>query len=148
MAPSTYSFKDVVGSFTHPLAGVQLFAGQIGMGQFIIKNTTERTIHDLASDGTIMISAIAGSNGEIEIEAQQNSIIHHFLLNWFNVLSVLLGNGNVTNWASASVVIRSQLDGSTHLLTGVSPAKIPDKTYTAQGGKVTWRLMAAEVINT
>lgn len=147
MALSTYSFKDVVGSFTHPLAGVQIFAGQIGMGQFIVKNTVERTTHDVAADGTVMISAISGSNGEMEIEVQQNSVIQAFLLDWFNIVAVLLDQGDVANWASASVSLRSTLDGSAHLLTGVSPSKNPDKTYTAQGGKVTWRLMAGEVVS-
>lgn len=147
MAPSTYSFKDVVGSFTHPLAGVQIFQGQIGMGQFIVKNTTERSVHDLASDGTIMLSYISGAAGAFEVECQQNSIIHHFLLDWFNIITTLAEQGDVSNWGSAAIALKSTLDGSSHLLTGVSPGKIPDKTYTAQGGKVTWNLMACEVVS-
>jgi hypothetical protein len=147
MAPSTYSFKDVVGSFFHPLAGTQIFAGQIGMGQFVVKNTTERSTHDLASDGTIMVSYISGAAGSFEVECQQNSIIHHFLLDWFNIITTLAEQGDVANWASAAIAVRSQLDGASHLLSGVSPGKIPDKTYTAQGGKVTWNLMACEVVS-
>ncbi len=147
MAPSTYSFKDVVGSFSHPLAGVQTFAGQIGLGTFVVKNATERTHHDLASDGTVMVSYISGANGSMEIEMQQNSVLHHFLLNWFNTITVLAEQGNVANWASGVISLASTLDGASHLLTGVSPSKIPDKTYAQSGGKVTWNLMAAQVTN-
>jgi hypothetical protein len=148
MAPSTYSFKDVVGSFSHPLAGVQIFAGQIGSGSFVVKNAAERTHHDVASDGTVMVSYISAANGSMEIEMQQNSVLHHFLLNWFNTITVLAEQGVVANWASAVVNLTSTLDGASHILTGVSPSKIPDKTYTASGGKVTWMLMAANVVNT
>lgn len=147
MAPSTYSFKDVVGSFSHPLAGVQTFAGQIGLGTFVVKNAQERTHHDVASDGTVMISYISGSNGSMEIEMQQNSELHHFLLDWYNLIVVAAENGNVANWASAVISLNSTLDSASHLLTGVSPSKIPDKTYAQSGGKVTWNLMAANVVN-
>lgn len=146
MAPSTYSFKDVAGSFTHPIAGVFIFAGQIGSGQFVIKNTADRRVDDVAADGTVMISYISNELGEIDIEVQQNSPLHDFLVNWANIVFVAAENGNLNFFASAAVAINSTLDGSAHVLTGVSPTKIPDKTYAAQGQKLTWNLKAAQVV--
>ena len=37
--------------------------------------------------------------------------------------------------------------GTGHVFTGVSPGKMPDMPYAAQGENVTWLLMAADVVN-
>jgi hypothetical protein len=142
-----YSFKDLSGAFAHPLAGSFIFAGQIGMGQITITMNTEKTSHDVAADGAVMVSFISGDNGQVAIEVQQNSDLHSFLLAWYNLIKTAADQGDVSNWASAGLSLRNVVDGSTHLLVGVSPSKIPDKVYAAQGGKVTWTLMAANVQN-
>jgi hypothetical protein len=142
---TTYSFKDTTGAFEHPNVGEFQFAGQIGMGEFVVVMAQERTSHDIAADGNVMVSYLAGDNGSLDIQVQQTSALHAFLLAWFNTVKTAADNQDVANWAAATVTLRSLVDGSTHVLTGVSPSKIPDKTYAAQGGKVTWRLMAADV---
>jgi len=60
-------------------------------------------------------------------------------------LATAADGGDVSQWASATLSFRSLTDGTYHNLTGISPAKIPDKTYAAQGGNVTWNLMAADI---
>jgi Protein of unknown function (DUF3277) len=142
---NVYSFKDVTGAFAHPLAGTFTFYGQIGMGQFVVSMDTEKTSHQIAADGTVMVSAIAGDNGRVTIEVQQTSLLHSFLLTWYNLVVTAFNNSDTSNFASAALTIRSVTDNSSHILTGVSPSKIPDKTYAAQGQTVTWTLMAAEV---
>lgn len=144
---TTYSFKDSSGAFTHPIAGAFLFGGQVGLSQMHISMSTEKSTHDVASDGTIMVSYISGDNGSCALEIQQTSALHAFLLAWYNTIKTLADQGNVTNWATAAITIRNVVDGSTHVLTGVSPSKIPDKVYTAQGQKITWTLMATDVQN-
>ncbi len=143
----TYSFKDVSGAFAHPLAGAFIFGGQIGMGQISISMATDKTSHDVAADGTVMVSFISGDNGAIDIEVQQTSELHSFLLAWYNLIKTASDLGDVSNWASAAITIRSLLDGASHVIQGLSPSKIPDKVYAAQGGKITWHLMAADVQN-
>ena len=143
----TYSFKDTSGAFAHPLAGAFQFAGQKGLNQFTITMGTEKTVQDIAGDGTVMISAVAGDNGQIAMEMQQTSALHQFLLAWYNGLVTLLNAGDVTNWATAAITLRNIVDGSHHELRGVSPMKIPDKTYAAQGQRITWTLMAADIQN-
>lgn len=141
-----YSFKDLTGAFVHPIAGSYILAGgNVGLGQISFSAATDRTVHDTSSDGSVMVSYIAGDSGSASIEVQQTSSLHNFLLNWFNLVKVAADLGDVINWASATLVLRNLLDGTLHTLTGVSPSKIPDKTYAAQGGKVTWVLMAASV---
>src|SRR6185312_1410122 len=144
---TTYSFKDTSGSFQHPLTNVFPFAGQIGMGQFTISMSTEKTAHDVATDGSVMISAISGDNGSLTIEVQQTSDLHTFLLAWYNTIKTLMDQGDVTNWTTATVTLRSIVDGSTHICRGVSPSKIPDKVYAAQGQRIAWTLMCADIQN-
>jgi hypothetical protein len=142
-----YSYKDVSLAFVHPLVDSFFLTGEEGAGQIVISNTTDHTVHSVAADGTTMVSAVAGENGHLTLEVQQTSSLQKTLLTWFNAVNTALKGGDVSNWATAVVVVRSLLDGSVHTLTGVSPLKNPDKTYAAQGGNITWTLMAAKVIS-
>jgi hypothetical protein len=145
---TTYSFKDLTGAFVHPLTGSFILGGgDVGLGQISISMTTDRTVQDVAADGGVMVSYIAGDNGTVAVETQQTSDLHAFLLNWFNACKTAADNGDVSNWAAASISIRNLLDGSTHTMLGVSPGKVPDKVYQSQGQKITWTLPAARVIN-
>lgn len=143
-----YSFKDLSGAFSDPLAGDFQFAGQIGMGQITVTMATERTSHDTAADGTVMPSYIAGDSGTISIEIQQTSELQSFLLAWFNGAKTLADQGDLSGWASAKLTLRSLQDGTQHLCRGLSPLKIPDHPYAAQGQKLTWMLMCADIQNT
>jgi hypothetical protein len=147
--PLTYSFKDSSGALAHPLAVPPFFsfAGNIGMGQFTITMATERTVHDLSADGTIMPSYISGDNGSVDIEVQQTSILHAYLLSLYNTLKALADAGNVASWCSGTLTLRNSVDGSNHLLQGVSFSKIPDKVYAAQGQKLVWKLQATDIQN-
>ncbi len=145
---TTYSFKDLTGAFVHPLVGSYILGGgNIGMGQITISMTTDRTMQDVASDGSVMVSYIAGDNGSVSIEVQQTSDLHNFLLTWFNACKTAADLGEVFTWAAAAMTIRNIIDGSVHTITGISPGKIPDKVYASQGGKITWMLPAARVIS-
>jgi hypothetical protein len=130
------------------LAGAPIvFAGEIGMGEFVVSYHTERTTHDVAADGTVMPSYIAGDNGACTIQVQQTSILHAELLALYNLLKIAADSGDVSNWAASALSLRNTVDGSQHLLTGISFSKVPDKTYASQGGKLTWSLMAANVVS-
>ena len=145
----TYSFRDLVGVLTNPLlpAPFTIAGGNIGIGQIVIRMLTQRTEHDVAADGVVMPSYIPGANAEISIEMQQTSLLHHLLLDLYNILVTASDGGDVSNWASTILNLRTILDGSGHLLSGVSFQKITDKPYAARGQKVTWVLMAADAVN-
>lgn len=146
---TTYSFKDLVGVLTSPLlpAPFQLAGGNIGIGSISIRMHTQRTEHDVAADGVVMPSYVPGNNAEITIEVQQTAALHHLLLGLYNLLLTAADSGDVSNWASIVVSLRTVLDGSGHFLSGVSFQKTTDKAYTSKGGRVTWTLMAAEAVN-
>lgn len=145
----TYSFKSLTGVLTNPVFGVSipLTGGNIGVGSFTIRMNTTRTVHDVAADGTVMPSYVAGDNGEVDIQVQETSGIHQSLLSLYNQCVLAANNDDVSGWAATAISFTLLIDGSTHILTGVSFEKIPDKPYEAAGQKMTWKLMAAQIIN-
>lgn len=145
---TTYSFKDLLGALLCPALStpIQLVGGNIGNGQIVIRMLTKRTEHAVGADGTVMPTYVSGANGEVTIEVQQTSSLHHELLDLYNALVTQSEAGDVSNWASIVLDLRTVLDDSGHLLTGVSFDKIPDKPYAAHGQNVTWTLMAASVV--
>ena len=143
---SSYSYKSIVGSFSDPDVGVYIFSGQEGIKHLSISNANDRTTHDVAADGAVMVSYTSGSNASVEIECQQNSSLHTFLVLWANIKFTNAENGNAANFAGAAMKVVDLLSSASHILTGISPLKIPDKPYGPTGSSVTWRLMAANAV--
>lgn len=146
--PTVYSFADTVGSISNPILGSApfLFNGQLGVGHFTIGYSTVRSTIDIAADGAQMISSLPGNNGTFSVEAQQTSAIHAFLFGLFNLLISAQALGDVSNWAGTTVLITSLVDQTQHVLTGVCFEKPPDTPYGAQGARITWNLLAAQVV--
>lgn len=142
MEQTTYSFTDLAGSISHPTFGSYIFDGT-GVGSVTVTKSTDRTTHDIAADGSVMVSKIAGNNGAVSIEVQQTSSIHKWLLAWFNALWQL----PTSEWASTSIMLRNTATGTRHICSGISPQKEPDTPYQAQGQRVTWTLLCAEITN-
>jgi hypothetical protein len=145
----TYSFKDLTGVITNSVFGasILLSGGNVGFGELTITMTTERTAQDVAADGTVMPSYLAGDNGTVAINVQQTSGLHHDLLDLYNQCVTAANNDDVSGWASTNMSFRTILDGSIHVLSGVSFGKIPDKPYHAAGQRIVWNLMAANIVN-
>jgi hypothetical protein len=144
---TTYSFKDLSGAMTSPLAGAFAFAGQIGAGKIVVENTTDHGVMDTAADGTVVPGFVAGQSGRITIEVQQTSIFHKYLLYWHNLHVNAGSSGDVSNWAASALMMRNTVDGSSHIVTGLTPTKVPDKSYDKNPGNVTWILLAANLVN-
>lgn len=140
MKYSTYSFEDVTCSFQHKGVGAASSTGA-GMGSIAIAMATDRTAHDVAADGHVMISKVAGKNGSITLTMQQTSELHKYLLRWYNYIDL----ANASEWAEMALTIKSNNLGESTVCTGVSPQKAADRPYQAQGQHVTWNLMAAEI---
>jgi hypothetical protein len=144
MSYTTYSFKDTKGSITNSEVPPFIFQGQIGLVRITVRMTTPQSAQNVASDGTIMQSAIAGDNGTVEIEVQQTSDLHAWLLALYNILKTQKLTGNVTNWFGTALYLVNTTDGTTHVVTGIGFEKIPDKPYAAQGQTLVWNLMAGD----
>jgi hypothetical protein len=147
--PAIYSFKDVTVSIINPAIGEAFVtSGQVGLAELHLSQSTQRTIIEMAADGTAMISYIAGDNGTFTLMVQQTSIIYQFLLNLFNLLKVAADGGDPSNWAATVIQVKSLTDGSLHLMTGVGFDKIPDKPYMKQGQNIPWGFQAAYIQTT
>jgi len=142
MRHSTYSFLDLAGAISHPFfpLGVFQFTGE-GVGSITVEMSSERSQHDVAADGSIMISKMAGNNGVITIECQQTSLVHKYLLNLFNYV----WQADTNQWAMIAIALRNISDGTSHICTGVSFNKKGAKSYKREGQQVTWTLMAADI---
>lgn len=145
---TTYSYKDLSGAFDSPAVIAPLvFGGQVGCDTITVTNDTQHGTKDTAADGTVMPTFVAGDSGLVTIVCQQTSIVHHYLLAWLNILKTAAMNGDVSQWASGRMLLRNAVDGSAHDVEGIMPNKIPDKSYAAQGQKITWTLEACNIVS-
>lgn len=124
-----------------------MFAGQIGIGKFEVGMTADRTSHKVGADGNVMVSYIDDNTGMIDIDVQQTSALHDYLIATLNAKITRANNGDVSTWAAMTITIRNIASGTGHVLTGVSFGKQPNTPYEAQGQNVTWHLPAADVAN-
>lgn len=137
---NTYSFTDVTATISHPAYGSYDLQGE-GMGDFNIAKNIDRTAHDVAADGTIMVSKIAGNNGNVNINAQQTSGLHNWLQGLFNYV----WQADTSQWAQISLTITAPKMGKTFYCTGGAFVKEPDEPFQAQGQRVAWNLLFADI---
>lgn len=140
MATTTYSFADVVLVVSHPSLGRYTARGA-GLGSVTVTMSTDRTAHDVAADGTIMVSKIEGQNGTIALAIQQTSAFQQWLTRAFNYLIT----ADTSQWAQLAVTIRSVSMMELINATGVSFQQIAEKPFQQQGQQLTWTLMAANI---
>jgi hypothetical protein len=136
----TYSFNDVSAVISHPSFG-QIIATGEGLGSITTEMTTDRTIQDVASDGTVMVSKVRARNGTVSIAVQQTSTVHQKLQKLYNYLEA----ASTDQWAGITVIIRTLATSETETCTGVSFTKQPSNPRQAQGQNLTWALMAADI---
>ena len=137
---SIYSFDDVSVTFSHAAVGQYVASGQ-GIGSLGVSMATDRSVQDVAADGSVMTSKIRGRNGTVTISAQQTSDLHKWLLKLYNYLETAPTN----QWAGITIVVRSPSMQDKVTATGVSFQKIPDRQWQAQGQQLMWTLLAADV---
>lgn len=137
---NTYSFEDVTASFEHPGVGAASTTGA-GIGSISVAMASDKTVHDVAADGVVMISKLAGSNGTVAVSVQQTSQIHKYFMKWYNYVTT----APASEWAKMNITIKSNNLGDITTCVGVSPQKLADRPYQAQGQQVTWNLMCAEI---
>lgn len=137
---STFSFTDIDATISHPSYGSYSIQGE-GIGDMSITKLTDRSVHDVAADGSIMTSKIAGNNGNVTINAQQTSTLHNFLQGMFNYL----WGASTDEWAKISLTIRAPKMQKTYYCTGGAFVKEPDEQFQSQGQKLPWVLLFNDI---
>ena len=140
MAHSTYSFSDITATLSHPSYGSYSLAGE-GIGDMTISKGTDRTAQDVASDGHVMVSKIAGNNGSVAINAQQTSGLHNWLQGLFNYLVAAPTN----EWAQISMTVIAPKMKKTYYCNGGAFVKEPDEPFQAQGQRVSWTILFVDL---
>ncbi len=140
MAHSTYSFSDITATLSHPSYGSYSLVGE-GVGDMTISKATDRTAQDVASDGYVMVSKIAGNNGSVAINAQQTSGLHNWLQGLFNYLVAAPTN----EWAQISMTVIAPKMKKTYYCNGGAFVKEPDEPLQAQGQRVSWTILFADL---
>lgn len=140
---TTYSFADCIVVISHPALG-QYSAQGAGIGSITVTMSTDRTAHDVAADGSVLISKIEGNNGTISFQIQQTSGFNAWLVRAFDYLIT----ADPSQWAQMAVTIRSVSSGSLINATGVSFQNRAELSLQAQGQQRTWNLMAASITET
>lgn len=140
MSTTTYSFTDINATISHPSYGSYSIQGE-GIGDLTITKTTDRSAHDVAADGSIMVSKIAGNNGQAVVNAQQTSSLHKFLQGLFNYL----WSADTSEWAKISMTVVAPKMGKTYYCNGGSFVKEADEPFQSQGQRIAWTLLFADV---
>lgn len=145
----TYSGKDLNFSLSSQVTGTIQAAGiqTTGVKQLTIRMTVDQTLMETGMDGSVAVSAIPGDYGEIEIQVWQTSPLQAQLLTWYDALVSARNTGDVSNWATSTVLIKNIVDGSQHTCSGVCPTKFPDKQYGTQAVTCNWVLKSAQITN-
>ena len=131
-----YSFKDLQTVFSHPAYGRYVATGS-GIGTITFSMATDRTVQDVAADGSVMTSDVEGENGSIAIAIQQTSAFHKWLQGLYNYLK-----GNPAQWNQLTITADSAVMGDNNQCTGCAFQKRADLPYQAQGQLVTWTVLS------
>jgi hypothetical protein len=140
MASTLYSFADISFVISHPAVG-QYVANGSGIGSIKVTMTTDRTKHDVAADGSVMVTRVEGNNGTIALAIQQSSALHQWLVNLYNYVRT----SDPSQWALASITISSPLMLTQIYASGVSFQILTEQDFGADGAQFTWDLMAADI---
>lgn len=137
---TTYSFEDVALVFTHPSKGSITLTGA-GTGSVTVSRANDVSTHDLAADGSVMVTKQQARNGTLSIVVQQTSAGS----NWLRKLNQYLEVASSAEWAQAVCTISSKVMGINVQCTGVSPQKTPDMAMQATGQQVTFPYLCQSI---
>ncbi len=135
-----YDFSQCVLVLRHESLGTLTVTGS-GLGTCTVRMTGDRTLQDLAADGTVMTSKVKDRRGSFTLQLQQTSESNLTLLRWYNYLET----APAAEWDKITVSLTAPNTGERY--TGARSAflKLPDRAYSARGALQTWTLIAGDV---
>lgn len=136
-----YSFADVNIIMRDPF-GIQFSANGEGIGDILISPQNDDSAHDVGADGLTMVSKILVRNAIITLNILQTSAFNRYLTQWRNRLIV----SDTSVWADTTISITSRVSRDKIFARGVSPQRPADKPFQATGQRISWLLMAADLI--
>ena len=135
---TVYSLADVKVVMYHQDVGQCVLSSE-GMGKISVSMSGDLSSHTATADGYVVVNRLKSSHGMITVEVPQNSSADEFLRKW----SRFLKNTESYLFALTALNIVDSMGRFTIYCEGVTPQKIPDRTYDATSGMVSWVLLAA-----
>ena len=108
----------------------------------IVSYSGDLSTHTASADGTVIVNKLKADNGIITLEVPQNSIADNFLRKWCKYLR---NTSRPEYFMLSTLTITDQAGGFTLLCTGVTPQKIPDRTFDRSSTNLTYTLLAASI---
>ena len=138
---TVYSFVDVRVVMYHPAVGQCVLSSQ-GMGRVVGARSGDLSSHTATADGYVVVNRLRSENGTITIEVPQNSSADEYLRKWARYLKNVSDSGK---FALTTLNIVDQAGNFTISCEGVTPQKIPDRTYDREASNLSWTLLAATI---
>ena len=138
---SLSSFTDVKAVIYHPSVGQFVLSGA-GLGKIGISYEGDLSSHTATADGYVVLNRLRPAGATLTLEVPQNSSADEFLRKW----SKYLKNVDDT-WQFGQTALNIVDNGGrfTIYCEGVTPQKIPDRTYDRASTPVTWTLLVASI---
>ena len=125
----------------HPSVGQGVLSNQ-GLGRISIARAGDLSSHTATADGYVIVNRLRSENGTITLEVPQNSSADEYLRKWARYLKNV---GDSQKFAQTTLNIVDQAGKITISCEGVTPQKIPDRTYDQASSNLSWTLLAATV---
>ena len=138
---NVYSLTDTKAVLTHPYVGTANLH-LCGRGRMVVSFSGDMSAHTMTADGTVIINRLKAENGIITLEVPQNSIADEFLRKWCKYLR---NTSRPDFFHLTTLTITDQAGGFTLLCSGVTPQKIPDRTFDRSSTNLTYTLLAASI---
>ena len=138
---SVSSFADVRAVIYHPSVG-QCVLSEKGLGKIGISRSGDLSSHTATADGYVVVNRLRSSHGQVTLEVPQNSTADEYLRKWSRYLK---NTGSSDKFARTTLNIVDQAGGFTISCEGVTPQKIPDRTYDQASSSLTWTLLVADI---
>ena len=138
---TVYSFTDVRVVIYHPNVGQSVLSNQ-GLGRGSIARSGDLSSHTATADGYVVVNRLRSENGTVTLEVPQNSSADEYLRKWARYLKNV---GATAKFGKTTLNIVDQAGKFTISCEGVTPQKIPDRTYDQTSSNLSWTLLAASI---
>ncbi len=141
MSFAVYSPADTKTVLSHPQVG-QASLHQGGIGKITVSRSGDLSSHTTTADGYVVVNRLKSVHGQITIEVPQNSAADLFLRKWATYLQSVKAT---EQFAASTLTVKDTAGGITLVCSGVTPQKIPDRTFDRLSTNLTYTLLAASV---
>ena len=141
MAYNVYSLADTRAVLYHPYVGTANLH-LCGRGKMVVSYSGDVSAHTMTADGTVIINRMKAENGIVTLEVPQNSIADVFLRKWCKYLR---NTSRPEFFHLTTLTITDQAGEFTILCTGVTPQKVPDRTFDRSSTNLTYTLLCAKI---